>query len=167
MAFPHLLINQALGMLRGVLTLIAFFTVLFTKQIPRPLFDVIVMTLRYQWRVMSYVLFMRESYPPFDFTPTTEDDGSDPAILSIEYPTELSRFMPLIKWFLAIPHFVALAFMLVGFVFAWIIAFFAVLFTGRYPEGIRNYGVGLTRWSTRVLAYVGLLSDEYPPFSMS
>jgi uncharacterized protein DUF4389 len=116
---------------------------------------------------VSYLLFMRETYPPFDFTPSSEDNGNDPAVLSIEYPDELGRFMPLVKWFLALPHYVALFFLGLGFLVAWVIAFFAVLFTGRYPEGIRKYGVGLTRWGTRVYAYVGLLRDDYPPFSMS
>lgn len=167
MAVPHLLILWVLETLRSVLQLIAFFTVLFTKAIPQSLFDVIVMTMRYEWRVYSYLLFMRETYPPFDFGPSSEDNGSDAASLAVEYPTELRRFMPLVKWLLAIPHYFVLMLLTIGFMFALIGAFFAVLITGRYPEGIRRFGVGLARWYVRVTAYAGLLRDEYPPFSLS
>ncbi len=167
LAIPQLLIVNVLQMLRGVLQFISFFTVLFTKSIPRSLFDVMVMTMRYQWRVNSYVLFMRESYPPFDFRPASEDDGADPAVLSVKYPEELRRFMPLVKWFLAIPHYIVLVFLAIGFLIAWIGSFFAVLVTGRYPEGIRRFGIGVARWWIRVSAYVGLMRDEYPPFSLS
>jgi hypothetical protein len=72
------MIAWALRSLRQVLTLISFVTVLFTEQIPRPLFDVIVMTYRYEWRATSYVLFMHEDYPPFDFELSSEDDGTEP-----------------------------------------------------------------------------------------
>lgn len=167
LAIPQMFIAGALETVRGILQIIAFFTVLFTKSVPRPLFDMIVMTLRYEWRVYSYVFFMRESYPPFDFQPASEDNGVDPASLQVEYPTELRRFMPLVKWFLAIPHYIVLFFLVIGFFFALLFAFFAVLFTGRFPEGVRNYGVGIARWVTRVTAYVGFLRDEYPPFSLT
>ena len=165
LAIPQILVSQVLRSLRGILQLIAFFCVLFTKQIPESIFNAIVMTMRYQWRVKTYVLFLRESYPPFEFDASAEDPGGDPAVLSVQYPAELSRFMPLVKWLLAIPHYVVLAILLIGFVFAWIGAFFAVIFTGKYPEGIRRYAVGLSRWSFRVIAYAGMLRDEYPPFS--
>ena len=165
LVIPQLLVAQALRALRTILKLISFFTVLFTKQIPESLFNVIVMTMRYQWRVTTYWMFMRESYPPFEFDPAAEDPGTDPASLSVEYPSELSRFMPLVKWLLAFPHYIALIFLAIGFIFASIGAFFAVLFTGKYPAGIRKYGVGLSRWTFRVMAYTGFLRDEYPPFS--
>src|SRR6266403_5799486 len=75
LAIPQLAISYALTMLRNVLVFISFFTVLFTKQVPRPLFDVIAMTFRYQWRVNSYAFFLHEDYPPFDFQPSSDDDG--------------------------------------------------------------------------------------------
>lgn len=167
LAVPHMLVSCALQGVRGVLQLISIFTILFTKQIPRPIFDLIVMTMRYQWRVTSYMLFMRESYPPFEFEPSAEDDGSDAASLSVEYPAELNRFMPFVKFLFAIPHFVVLALYGIGAIFAWLGSFFAVLFTGRYPEGIRKYLVGVNRYGNRVFAYFGLLRDEYPPFSLN
>ncbi|MGH2754234.1 MAG: DUF4389 domain-containing protein [Actinomycetota bacterium] len=112
-------------------------------------------------------LFMREAYPAFDFEATADDNGLDPAKLSIAYPGEVSRWMPLVKWLLAIPHYFVLVFVMFGAFFAVIAAFFAVLFTGRYPAGIRDFLIGVTRWVTRVEAYVGLLRDEYPPFSLT
>ncbi len=166
LAVPHILISGALQMLRNVLMFLSFFTILFTKQIPRGFFDLIVMTMRYQWRVSSYMMFMRESYPPFEFEASADDDGSDPARLSIEYPAELNRFLPLVKFLFVIPHFVVLALYGLGAIFAWLGSFFAVLFTGRYPEGIRNYLVGVNRYVNRVMAYFGFLRDEYPPFSL-
>ena len=167
LAIPHALILYVLGAVSGILTFIAFFAILFTKRFPRGMFDFVVMTQRYQWRVATYYLFMRESYPPFDFEARADDNGNDPARLSIEYPEELSRWLPLVKWLLAFPHYFVMILLVIGFFFAWIAAFFAVLFTGRYPEGIRNYAIGVARWQTRVQAYVRLLRDEYPPFSLT
>jgi Domain of unknown function (DUF4389) len=167
LGIPHLLVTYGLRILRQVLLLISFFAVLFTKTIPQSLFDVIVMTYRYRWRTTSYVLWMRNSYPPFSFNLTSRDDGIDPAWLSVEYPGELNRWMPLVKWFLAIPHYVVLIFLYIGAVFAAIGSFFVVLFTGRYPVGIRSYMVKVSAWGLRVSSYVGFLRDEYPPFALN
>ena len=167
LAIPQLLIARALNTLRGILTLISFFTVLFTKQIPRPLFDVIAMTFRYEWRATSYALFLHEDYPAFDFQPAAADDGVDAhSVMNFTYPEELSRWQPLVKWLLAVPHYVVLFFLGIGTVLAVLAGFFAVLITGEYPEGIRDFVVGVYRWSLRVQAYVGLLTDEYPPFAL-
>jgi hypothetical protein len=166
LAVPHYLVLWFLEIAQNVCVFIGFFAILFTKRFPPGLHRFVVLTMRYQWRVSSYAMFMRETYPPFEFEPTSEDASGDPATLSIDYPEELQRFMPLVKWFLAIPHYVVLVFLVIGAFFAGIGAFFGVLFTGRYPEGIRRYFVGLNRWITRVTAYVLLLRDEYPPFSM-
>src|SRR3954465_14169623 len=118
LAVPHLMVAQALNTLRGVLTLISLFTVLFTKEIPRPLFDAIAMTYRYEWRVMSYALFLHEDYPPFDFHPAAADDGVEPhSTMTFTYPEELSRWQPLYKWFLAIPHYVVLFVLMVAALF--------------------------------------------------
>ncbi len=168
LAIPQLLIVNVLSSLRNVLTLISFFTVLFTKTIPRPLFDLTAMTLRYEWRALSYALFLHEDYPPFDFQPTADDDGVEPhTAVSLTYPEELGRWKPLYKWFLAIPHYVVLLALAIASVFVVIAGFFAVIFTGEYPEGPRNFLVGAYRYCLRVQAYVGLLTDEYPPFALT
>jgi hypothetical protein len=168
LAIPHLIVAEVLSAVRNVLTLISLFTVLFTKQIPRSLFDMIVMTYRYEWRAMSYVMFLHEDYPPFDFKPASDDDGVEPhTTLSLVYPEELNRWKPLYKWLLAIPHYFVVIALMIASLFALIGAFFAVVFTGQYPQALRDFLVGAYRYSLRVQAYVGLLTDEYPPFRLT
>ena len=168
LAVPHLLIAWALRSLRQVLTLISFFMVLFTTQIPRPLFDAIVMTYRYEWRAMSYVLFMHEDYPPFDFDPSSDDDGMEPhTSLRLTYPEHLERWKPLYKWFLAIPQYFVVAALFVAAGMGIIVGLLAVLVSGEYPGRIRDFIVAVYRYSLRVEAYVGFLTDRYPPFSLA
>jgi len=168
LAVPQLMIASALRSLRQVLILISLFTVLFTEQIPRPLFDMIVTSYRYEWRALSYALFMHEDYPPFDFQPAATDNGAEPhTSLSINYPEHLDRWKPLYKWLLAIPHYVVLVVLAIGAVFAVLGGLLAVLVTGEYPEGIRNFLLGVYRYGLRVEAYVGLLTDTYPPFRLT
>lgn len=168
LAIPHLIVVEALQSLRGALTLISFFTVLFTKQIPRPLFDVIAMTYRYEWRAMSYAMFLHEDYPPFDFKLASDDDGIEPhTSLTIVYPEHLDRWKPLYKWFLAIPHLFVMALLAVAAVVAFVVGFFGVVFTGEFPLGPRDFLVSVYRYGLRVQAYAGLLTDVYPPFSLS
>jgi hypothetical protein len=90
-----------------------------------------------------------------------------PVRLEITYPTELNRWLPLVKWLLVIPHFVALFFVGIGAFFVLIYGFFAVLFTGRWPRGAFEYLVGTLRWVYRVVAYFHLMTDAYPPFSLA
>ena len=167
LAIPHLMVAQALNTLRGVLTLISLFTVLFNKEIPRSLFDAIAMTYRYEWRAMSYALFLHEDYPPFSFRAEATDDGAEPhTTLSLTYPDQLNRWAPLYKWLLAIPHYVVALALAIAAAGAVILGFFAVVFTGRFPLGPRDFIVRAWRYGLRVQAYVGLLTDEYPPFSL-
>ena len=168
LAVPQLMIAYVLRALRQVLTLISFFTVLFSEQVPRPLFDAIVMTYRFEWRAMSYALFMHEDYPPFDFALSSEDDGVEPhSSLRLSYPAHLERWKPLYKWLLAIPQYFVLAGLAIVACLGVVIGFFAVLFTGEYPEGIRAFLVNAYRYALRVEAYVGFLTDSYPPFSFA
>jgi hypothetical protein len=166
-AVPHLMVAQALNTVRHLLTLISVFTVLFTKEIPRPLFDAIAMTYRYEWRAMSYALFLHEDYPPFSFRAEAVDDGAEPhTTLSLTYPDQLNRWAPLYKWFLAIPHYVVALALVLAAAVAVVIGFFAVLFTGQFPLGPRDFIVAVWRYGLRVQAYVGLLTDQYPPFAL-
>ena len=168
LAVPHLIIARALSALRGVLTLVSLFTVLFSEQIPQAIFDMIAMTYRYEWRTFSYAMFLHDDYPPFDFNPAAADDGLEGHTnLSFAYPEHLNRWKPLYKWALAIPHYVALVALIIAGGFAFIGGFFAVLITAQYPKTIRDFLVGIQRYSLRVEAYVGLLTDEYPPFRMT
>jgi hypothetical protein len=89
-----------------------------------------------------------------------------PASLEISYPSELNRWLPLVKWLLAVPHYIALFFVGIGAFFALIYAFFVVLFTGRWPRSAFDFVVGTLRWAFRVVAYIHLMTDVYPPFSL-
>jgi hypothetical protein len=166
LAIPHLFILYVLQSVRSVLTFISFFAVLFTKQIPEGIFNFIVMVDRYQWRVTTYTLFMRNEYPKFEFDMVAADPHSDLATFEIVRQDEYNRWAPLYKWFLAIPHYVVLVVLGIGAVFVWIAAFFVVLFTGKWSEGMRSYMIRLSRYGARVFAYVGLLRDEYPAFGL-
>ncbi len=167
LAIPHLAIANVLATLRNLLTLISFVSVLFTKRIPRQVFDVIAMTYRYEWRSTSYALFMHEQYPPFDFQPSAADDSGTPhTTVDFTYPGEMSRWKPLYKWLLAIPHYIVIVALAVASIFVIIYGLFAVVITGSYPVRARDFLVGAYRYGLRVQAYVGLLTDTYPPFEV-
>ncbi len=167
LGIPHWIIAQVLGYVSGVIWLISFFAVLFTKQIPEGLFNFQVMVMRYRTRAVMYIGFLHDQYPKFEFSVAQQDPGGDPLRLSIARPTELNRWLPLVKWLLAVPHYILLFIFGIGAFVLWILNFFIVLFTGRWNESHRNYLVKVTRYSTRVAAYIMLLNDEYPPFGLS
>ena len=167
LAVPHLVVVSVLTSLRHVLTAISLVTVLFTKRIPRSLFDTIAMTYRYEWRSLSYALSLHDNYPPFAFEPAASDDGGAPhTSLTFTYPEELSRWAPLYKWLLAVPHYAVLVALWIASAVVVLFGFVAVVVTGRYPNGARDFLVGTHRYGLRVQAYVGLLTDSYPPFAV-
>lgn len=166
MAIPHFIIMNALEMLTAAVTFVAFFAIVFTKRYPEGLFRFAVMVQRYNWRVMSFALYLREPYPAFEFPMELQDPGTDPARYSIEYPGDQSRWLPFVRIFLVIPHMFAFVFLAVGVAFVLPLSFLAVIVTGRYPEGMRSFMEGTVRWMLRVGAYFGLLTDRYPPFSL-
>ena len=92
--------------------------------------------------------------------------GSSPVQFDVQYPPELSRWLIFVKWLLAIPHFIVLLFLLIGAYVALLVAWFAILFTKKFPESLFRFVVGVLRWQLRVQAYTSLLTDRYPPFSM-
>jgi roadblock/LC7 domain-containing protein len=164
LAIPQWIVLIALGFVAGVLQIVSFFTVLFTRR--NPFLGFQTMWLRYTWRVTSFALFMRNDYPPFDFATEPSAVVSDSSVVEVDDPGEMNRWLPLVKWLLAIPHFIVLSLLSIAAFFVAIVAFFAVLFTGKWPEGMRDFVVGFQRWVTRVTAYVYFLTDEYPPFSL-
>lgn len=166
LVIPYAIVAGVIGWVGGICAFIAFFTVLFTRRIPDGLVRFMAMSMRVQWRSISYAMFLREPYPPFEFTGSAADPGDDPATLAVDEPGELNRWLPLVKGFLAIPHFFCLFFLAIAAWFVLVIGFFAVLFTGRWPEGMRNFVVGVFRWGNRVTGYTYFLTDEYPPFSL-
>ena len=142
LAIPHLLIVGVLGYVIYVVYLINFFAVLFTRRVPEGLHNFNVMFERYSWRATSYAGFMTDKYPPFDFSQVAMDPGDQPATTSLERAVQLNRFLPLVKWLLAIPHYIVLTILLIVGLVLWIVAFFAVLITGKFPLGIRSFLVG-------------------------
>ena len=146
----------------GILFFPVLLMLLFKGKYPRWWFDWNWNLARFLARVESYALLLRDEYP--------STDEEQAVHLDFSYPdaSRLSRGMPLVKWFLAIPHYFLLFFLWIGVYFCVIVAWFAILFTGRYPRGLFNYVVGVQRWTWRVLAYAYLLiTDEYPPFTKS
>jgi hypothetical protein len=136
--------------------------VLFRQKYPRWWFDWNLALSRFSLRVTAYLGLLRDEYP--------STDEEQAVHLEIAYPDAkqgLNRWMPLIKWFLAIPHYVVLVFLAIGAVFSVIVAWFAILFSGRYPRGLFDFVVGVLRWGLRVTAYAFILvTDRYPPFSL-
>jgi len=137
--------------------------ILFRQRYPRWWFDFALEFTRFSTRVGAYVGLLTDQYPS-----TVEHQSVH---LTFDYPdveADLNRWLPLVKWFLAIPHYIVLFFLYVGAVVAVVIAWFAILFTGNYPRGLFDYVVGVARWSLRVQAYAFLLvTDRYPPFALT
>jgi hypothetical protein len=146
----------------GALFAVTLLMILFRRRYPRWWFDFALELARFGARVTAYLALVTDRYPS-----TVEEQGVH---LDIDYPDverDLNRWLPLVKWFLAIPHFIILFFLWIGAFFAVVIAWFAILFTGRYPAGLFDYVVGVGRWSLRVYAYAFLLvTDRYPPFEL-
>ena len=162
LAIPHFIILWALGIAAGVMGFIAFFAILFTKRYPRGLFDFVVNVNRWSANVDAYTGLLRDEYPPFSWEP-----GQYAVTYEVDYPEKLNRWLPLVKWWLlAIPHYIVLFALGIAAFVVYIIAWFAILFTKRFPRGLFDFTVGYTRWEYRVNAYAGLLRDEYPPFSL-
>ena len=146
----------------GLLLFGPLLMILFRQKYPRWWFDWNLNLLRFTNRVGAYLALMADRYP--------STDEEQYVHLDISYPDarqDLNRWLPLVKWLLAIPHYVVLIFLWIGAVVAIIIAWFAILFTGRYPRGLFDYVEGVIRWGTRVTAYAVILAtDRYPPFQL-
>jgi len=153
----------AWGRSSGLLTVPVGLMVVFRRKYPRWWFDWHVQLQRFETRVCAYALLLDDRYP------STDEEQS--VHLDIDYPDaarDLDRWLPLVKWFLAIPHFVVLAVLFIGVIGASIGAWFAILFTGRYPRSLFNYIVGVMRWEQRVTGYAfTLVTDRYPPFTLN
>ncbi len=136
--------------------------ILFRQRYPRWWFDFLRELTRFGARIGAYVTLLADEYP------STVDEQT--VHLEFDYPdveNDLNRWLPLVKWFLAIPHYFVLFFLFIGAFFAVIAAWFAILITGKYPRGLFDFVVGVGRWSLRVEAYAFLLvTDRYPPFSL-
>jgi hypothetical protein len=186
LAIPHFIILVFLWIAFAVLTVVAGFAILFTRRYPRGIFAFNVGVMRWSWRVAYYAAtggLGTDRYPPFSLGP----EPDYPAALDIAEPGELSRGLVLVKWWLlAIPHYLILA-LIAGWGIGWwdaggwsgpwiwsggllgilvAIAAIALLFGNRYPQGLFDLIIGLNRWVWRVVAYVALMTDRYPPFRL-
>lgn len=167
LVIPQSIVASVLGSVGGVLAVIAWFIILFTGRLPAGIANFLCLVFRYQARTYSYALWLRESYPPFEFEVTQDDPGTDPVRLEITAALEdRNRLTVALRIIWIIPA--ALFMWVVGIVayVVMVLAFFAVLFTGRWPEGLRTFMIGFGRLWVRVSAYGYLLVDEYPPFSL-
>ena len=146
----------------GGLFVATMLMIVFRQRYPRWWFDFALALNRFSNRVGAYVGLLTDRYP------STEDEQA--VHLDLDFPDverDLSRWMPLVKWLLAVPHYVVLVVLVAGAIFAILIAWFAIIFTGRYPRALFDYVVGVGRWALRVQAYATLLiTDRYPPFSL-
>src|ERR687883_289839 len=183
-AIPHFVILFFLWIAFLVVSVIAFFAILFTGRYPKGLFDFNVGVLRWSWRVgfYSYSALGTDDYPPF----TLKDVADYPARLEVEYPESLSRRLVLVKWWLlALPHYLVVAIFAGGAWASWsgigngwmwssggligLLVLFAglvLLFTGRYPKSLYDFVLAMNRWVFRVAAYSALMTDAYPPFRL-
>lgn len=144
------------------LTLATALMILFRKKYPRPWFDFQLAIARFSARVDAYIGLLRDEYPA--------TDAQQAVNLDIAYPdaqTQLNRVMPLIKWLLAIPHYIVLFVLSIIALIVTIIAWFAILIVGRFPRGLFDFSVGVKRWEVRIGAYMFMLAtDRYPPFRL-
>jgi hypothetical protein len=152
----------ALGSGGGLLFFPPLLMILFRQKYPRWWFDWNLELLRFSNRIGAYLALMDDRYP--------STDERQSVTLELPYPDakqDLNRWLPLVKWLLAIPHYVVLVFLWIGALVAVVIAWFAILFTGRYPRGLFDFVLGVLRWGNRVIGYAFVLvTDKYPPFRL-
>jgi hypothetical protein len=151
------------GLASGMLVIPPLLTIVFREKYPRWWFDFNVSLLRFDNRVMSYLLLLRDEFPSTDEAQSVHLDVPYPDVRS-----DLNRWMPLVKWFLAIPHYVALLVLDIAVVLGAVVAWITILITGRYPRRLFDFTVGVMRWHNRVVGYAfALATDRYPPFRLA
>ncbi|HEV3353875.1 MAG TPA: DUF4389 domain-containing protein [Acidimicrobiales bacterium] len=143
-----------------VMAVVAWFAIIFASRHPRGLWDFIAYYMRWRVRVAAYMALFRDDYPPFG-------DEPYPISYDVAFPedAERDRLSVGLRFLYIIPHVIVLLFLLIAWGVTSVIAWFAILFTGSYPKGLYEFGVGVMRWEIRVESYALLMRDEYPPFS--
>ncbi len=168
LAIPHMIVLFALGAFSLVVDIFSWFAIVLTGKLPAGLAGVNCMLIRYGARVGVFVNFMRSSYPPFDFDTSTQDNGKDPEVV-VNIAPELegrSRLTVFFRFILLIPVLIVSYIWEILAYLASIIGFLAVLILGRWPEGLRNFLIGINRFNVRISAYGSLLTDKFPPLGL-
>lgn len=160
LVIPHMIVLAVLGIALSITSLLAFFAILFTGRYPRGLWEFGIGIFRWQANVSAYYMLQRDEYPPFSGAP-----GAYPVQFDIAYPERLSRLLIFVKWLLIIPAVFVYYFVLLALFVVEFIAFFAILFTGRFPRGMFDFATGAMRWGNRINLYANLFTDAYPPFT--
>lgn len=156
---PHLFVLAVLGIGLYVVTFVAWWAILITGHYPRGMWDFAMMVVRWQARINAYMYLQRDDYPPFG-------DADYPIRFEMAYPERQSRLLIFVRWLLIIPHWIVLSILAIAMYVVWFIVWWVILITGRYPRGMFGFMTGVSRWAYRVLVYLLLLTDAYPPFSM-
>ncbi|MGO9659997.1 MAG: DUF4389 domain-containing protein [Acidimicrobiales bacterium] len=166
LVIPHYIWLGILQVGLEILVIISWFVILFTGRLPENWGSFIVGVLRYQWRVVCFLYAWTEVYPGFSPPTGYPDPGGYPAILQMVPDQRRNRLTVLFRAFMVIPQFIVLYFVGIAASVVLLICWFVVLFTGRWPDGMRDFCIGYYRWYTRTEAYYFLVTDVYPPFRL-
>ena len=156
---PHYVVLYAFGIAVGITSIVAWFAILFSGRYPRDLWSFGLLYLRWLANVLTSAALLRDEYPPFS-------DSGYPVQLSLSYPGRSNRLTVFFRYLLALPALIALYAVLLVWTVVWLIAWLAIVVTGVHPDGLWRFGQGAARWYLRVQAYMLLLTDVYPPFSL-
>ena len=158
---PNMLVLYFVGMVAGICLFLSWFAILFTGRFPKGMWGFVKGYTRWSMNVAAYLYYLRDDYPPFSL-----DSGRYPVTFEVQYPENSSRLLIFFRWLLIIPNFVAFYFVMLAWMVATFIAWFAILFTARYPKGLFDFSVGSLRWAARINVYMSMLRDDYPPFGL-
>ena len=161
LVIPQYIVVALLGTVASVISVIAWFAILFTGTYPKGLFDFSVGVMRWSANVGAYTALLRDEYPPF-----STDAGLYPVTVDVPYPEGQSRLKLFVRFFTLIPNQFVFFFVQLAWYFTTFISWLAILITGRYPKGLHDFSIGVLRWQLRSQAYSLLLRDEYPPYGI-
>ena len=167
LTFPLFIILYFVSVVAIICALIGWFVALFTGRLPDGLGNFIAGYYRYAWRIYSYVYFLRTTYPPFAPALGYQDPGGDPAWFEVRSGEGLNRLAVLFRIILVIPQYIVVSFLNIVLQIVVLVALVAVVITGRWPDYLRDFVIGASRWTLRVNAWFLLLADPYPPFSLA
>jgi hypothetical protein len=158
LAIPHFIVLYVLGIIAWVVLVISWFAVLILGRYPRSLFDFLVGFERWRLRVNAYLFLQTDAYPPFSF----DEDPAYPIRLSVVYPERIARWRPLVNWLLVLPVLILLMFYGLAAYLAVVVAWFAILFTGRYPDGLFEFVTRFERWAFKATIFSYWMTEAYP-----